>query len=131
MPNFMDEIINIVSSWEGVTAAAHRFGGREFNVGKVEIGHIHRNGMVDIPYTKRIREQLIAEGKTEPHHILPETGWTSFYIRQDEDTQQAIWLFKLSYIHKSLARNRDSADLVNMLDEIGVSEELRKLVVRA
>jgi hypothetical protein len=28
-------------SWPDVTAGRHRFGGRAFRVGKIEIGHLH------------------------------------------------------------------------------------------
>ncbi len=30
-----------VSSWPGVTAHPHRFGGMEYRLGKRELGHIH------------------------------------------------------------------------------------------
>lgn len=30
-----------VTSWQGVSAQSHRFGGREFNLDTREIGHIH------------------------------------------------------------------------------------------
>lgn len=34
--------------------------------------------------------------RAQPHHILPETGWVSFYLRQD-DVEQAIALLHESY----------------------------------
>jgi hypothetical protein len=86
-----------VEAWEGVTSRAHRFGGIEFIFGKRELGHVHGNTLVDIPFPKAIRNELVEAGKVLPHHILPESGWISFYIRKSEDVAQAIELFKLSY----------------------------------
>lgn len=86
-----------VEAWEGVTSRAHRFGGTEFIFGKRELGHIHGNTLVDIPFPKAIKNELVEAGKVLPHHILPESGWISFYIKKDEDVTQAIELFKLSY----------------------------------
>jgi hypothetical protein len=93
-----DRITQEVISWQGIRALPHRFGGTEYRLGeKREIGHIHGDSMVDIPFPVKVREQLVAEGKAELHHILPESGWISFYIRQPEDVARAIDLFKRSY----------------------------------
>lgn len=86
-----------VEAWDGVTSRAHRFGGVEFLIGKRELGHIHGNKLVDIPFPKAIRNELVESGKVLPHHILPESGWISFYIKSEEDITSAIELFKLSY----------------------------------
>ena len=91
-------ITQTVTSWQGIQALPHRFGGTEYRLGqKREIGHIHGDHMVDIPFPVKVREQLVAEGKAEFHHLLPESGWISFYIRQPDDVDRAIVLFKLSY----------------------------------
>jgi Family of unknown function (DUF5519) len=29
-------------------------------------------------YPKKVRDEMVAAGEAEPHHILPETGWVSF-----------------------------------------------------
>jgi hypothetical protein len=93
----LQKINEAVSAWEGVTSRAHRFGGIEFTLGKRELGHVHGNKLVDIPFPKAIRNELVDSGKVLPHHILPESGWISFYIRKEEDVSRAIELFKLSY----------------------------------
>lgn len=90
-------ITKAVTAWEGVTVAPHRFGGVEYAIGTREIGHIHGDHMVDIPFPKKVRDEIIAEGRAQAHHFLPETGWVSFYIRQDKDVEQAITLLNESY----------------------------------
>ena len=86
-----------VGSWPGVTVASHRFGGVEFRVGRRELGHLHGSRLADLPFPVRIREQLIAEGRAEPHHVLPDTGWVSFRIRVSDDAAAAVALFRLNY----------------------------------
>jgi predicted DNA-binding protein (MmcQ/YjbR family) len=90
-------ITEAVISWAGVTSQPHRFGGVEYGIGKREIGHIHGDHLVDIPFPKKVRDEIVAAGRAQPHHILPETGWVSFYIRQEDDVEQAIALLHESY----------------------------------
>jgi hypothetical protein len=86
-----------VSAWEGVTVEPHRFGGTEFKVGRREIGHLHGGRLADLPFPRRVRDQLIAAGKAEPHHILPESGWVSFRIRGQSDVAAVVALLRLNY----------------------------------
>jgi hypothetical protein len=46
----VERIVQQVSSWSGVSQSPHRFGGVEFTLAGREVGHVHRNGMVDIPF---------------------------------------------------------------------------------
>jgi hypothetical protein len=62
--------------------APHRFGGVEFRLGGRELGHIHGDHLVDIPYPKPIRNKVICAGEAEPHHIFPETGWLAYFFLQ-------------------------------------------------
>ena len=86
-----------VTAWNGVTAPQHRFGGIEFRLGKRELGHIHEDSLVDIPFPMSIRSRLIAEGVVQKHHVLPDSGWISFFVRTEEDIEKAIGLFRISY----------------------------------
>jgi predicted DNA-binding protein (MmcQ/YjbR family) len=91
------QITEAATSWTGVTVQPHRFGGVEYMIGRREIGHIHGDHLVDIPFPKKVREEIVAAGRAQPHHILPETGWVSFYLRQESDVEQAIALLRESY----------------------------------
>ena len=97
VPNARTTIESHVLTWEGVTSHSHQFGGTEYRLGKRELGHIHGNSLVDIPFPGTIRNQVIAEGKAEPHHILPESGWISLFLREPRHVETAIELFRLSY----------------------------------
>jgi hypothetical protein len=80
-----------------VTVIPHRFGGVEFRVGRRELGHLHGEGLADLPFPVTVREQLVAEGRARVHHVMPESGWVSYYIRSDADVRGAVELFRLNY----------------------------------
>ena len=101
------QIVEILLSLEGMEAHPHRFGGTEFRIGKREIGHIHGDLLVDIPFPKKVRDEIVAAGEAEPHHILPESGWVSFYLREEGDVERAIDLLKRSYEIALKQKNRN------------------------
>jgi predicted DNA-binding protein (MmcQ/YjbR family) len=86
-----------VVSWEGVTARPHRYGGTEYRLGKREIGHVHGDSLVDIPFPKKVRDELVSAGRAEPHHVLPKSGWVSVYLRASTDVERAMELLRLSF----------------------------------
>lgn len=84
------QIVESLLTWDGIESHPHRFGKRE-------IGHIHGDSLVDIPFPKKVRDEIVAAGEAEPHHILPESGWVSFYLREEGDVGRAIQLLHRSY----------------------------------
>ena len=90
-------IVRQVSAWPGVTVGLNQFGGVELRFGRRELGHLHGNVLVDLPFPLLIREQLVAAGKAEPHHVHPDSGWVSVLIRTDADLERVIELFRLNY----------------------------------
>ena len=93
----LEKISKEILSWPGVTTGQHRFGGTEFRVGKREMGHIHGDKLADLPFPMQIRNQLIESGRALPHHILPESGWVSKWIRSEEDVSKVVELFRMQY----------------------------------
>ncbi len=91
------QIIDTLLTWDGVETHPHRFGSTEFRIGRREIGHIHGDYLVDIPFPKKVRDEIVTAGEAEPHHVRPETGWISFYLREEDDIERAIRLLKRSY----------------------------------
>jgi len=91
-----ERIISVVRRWEEVEIRPHRYGGFEFRLGKRELGHIHGDALVDIPFPKAVRNEIVAAGEAEPHHILPNSGWVSLFLRTAEDVETAIRLLERS-----------------------------------
>ena len=104
MKRASERISEEVLAWPGVTAAPHRFGGVEFRLGRRELGHLHGDRLVDLPFPRRVRDELVAAGRARPHHVLPESGWVSFWIESDDDAEAAIELFRLGYDRATKAR---------------------------
>jgi hypothetical protein len=92
-----DRIGREVLGWPGTEAKAHRFGGVEFRVNGHEIGHLHGSRWADLPFPVRTRKELVAAGKAQLHHVLPQTGWVSYPILGEEDVEGALELFRLNY----------------------------------
>jgi hypothetical protein len=97
-----------VTAWNGVTAHDHRFGGREFRLGRRELGHLHGDRLADLPFPRRIAAMLVETGRARPHRFA-RGGWVSFPIRGDEDVHAAIELFRLSYERARVAAERHAA----------------------
>ena len=97
MHNAKKRITEAVTSWGEITLAPHRFGGTAFMLGKRELGHIHGDSLVDIPFPKPVRDELVSTGQAEPHHILPDSGWISFFLKSEADIDHAIKLMRTSF----------------------------------
>lgn len=103
-PGAAQRITTTVAAWPGVTTRPHRFGGVEFRLGRRELGHLHGDQIADLPFPRRVRDQLIADGHARPHHLLPDSGWITLPIRGPTDVEDAIDLFRLSYERARQAR---------------------------
>jgi hypothetical protein len=95
--SIQQQIVHAVSAWPGVTVGPHRFGGIEFRVGRRELGHLHGSRLADLPFPVRVREELVAAGRAEPHHVLPETGWVSYHMQDTGDVARVVALFRMNY----------------------------------
>lgn len=84
-------------AWEGVEAKPHRFGGRAFYVGRREIGHIHGDRWVDIPFPRNLKQALKEEGKVETHPHAPKSGWSRITLASEHDYRTALNLMRRSY----------------------------------
>ena len=95
--SIQQKIVREVSSWAGVTSGSHRFGGTEFRLGRRELGHLHGSRLADLPFPLAVRRQLVSAGRAEPHHVLPQSGWVSYHIKDANDVEPVIALFRLNY----------------------------------
>lgn len=97
MGEIHERIVREVSSWSGVRTTPHRFGGVEFRVGRVELGHLHGDRLADLPFPRKLRDELVSTGEAAPHHVLPDSGWVSRAVRGPGDVEAVIGLFRRNY----------------------------------
>lgn len=95
--DILERVITVLSGWEGVTHGPHRFGGVEFRVAGREMGHMHGSRLADLPFPMGVRNQLVADGKASPHHVMPNSGWVSFWISAESDLDAVVSLFQMQY----------------------------------
>jgi hypothetical protein len=90
-----------VGSWPGVEMGEHRFGGVEFHIGRREIGHVHAGRLggsfADLPFPRKIRDELIEAGRAREHHALPNSGWLTVPIRTHADLRAVVDIFRMNY----------------------------------
>lgn len=98
---FLNRLEKEVAAWPEVSVRPHCFGGKEFRFRHAEVGHMHENGIVDIPFPRAVHDALLADGLAEKHHWIPNSGWTTFLVRNEEDVKHALWLLRLSYLRYS------------------------------
>ena len=92
-----DRIAAEVGAWEGVVAAPHPRVGTQFRLGRRELGHVHPERAADLPFPRRVRDELIAESRAIEHPFAPGTGWLRKPLATPEDAVAAIELFRLAY----------------------------------
>jgi hypothetical protein len=122
---FEEEILK----WPNVSAHPHRFGGREFRFGKAEIGHVHIGGILDIPFPRSLHDVLLRDGLAEEHRWVPDSGWITARVRDEEELKHGIWLMALSYLRYALKKATDGRALLEKRGtELNLSPEFKSLL---
>lgn len=129
---YVERVVTAVTALPGVETAPHRFGGVEFTLRGRELGHLHTNGYVDINYPRALRDALVNEGWTGPHHLYPDSGWTTFHLTVPANVSRATALVTLSYLWhaRALAKRYDDIevpDIAAELDRLDAPEAVRDL----
>jgi len=91
------EIEREVLGWPGVTTGDTGRGGLQFSYGRVELGHLHGSSFADLPFPKKIRNELIAQGRASVHPPLPDSGWVRRRMDGPDDAEAVIELFRMNY----------------------------------
>lgn len=86
-----------LETWPGITVCRHRFGGRQFDLHGVELGHVHSNGVVDIRLTRAEHDDVLARRLASPHHVVPNSSWVTVYLEQAGQASAISALFTLPF----------------------------------
>ncbi len=104
-----DELLALIErevlSWPGVSKEPGRMEVVVYRFGQRQIGHIHHDGVADLLFPKALHDELISDGRAEPHRGgFPAT--VSYYIREPEDLSGALELFRMNYDRAKAAAQR-------------------------
>ena len=97
MEGAQDRLVREVGSWDGVTTGRGRFGSTRFLVGRRELGHVHGDTILDLPLPRGLQAELLALGRVERHHWVPDSGWSTRRLSTDEYVADAIALLRLQW----------------------------------
>jgi hypothetical protein len=97
-----------VLRWPGVASEPGRFGAVAFRYGKREIGHIHRDGVADLPVTREMREEILSRSRARPHRAGVK-GYISYPLEEQEDVSVVLEILGWNYDRaKDAAERRGS-----------------------
>lgn len=132
----VERVVETASRWPAVSLGPHSYDGVEFLLGDYEVGHVHHGWeSVHVNYPRRMRDALVAEGRTGAHPYFSDSGWTSRRLASPDDVEAALWLLRVSYLYRVLTRREkpegrtvlESVDVASELDDLGVSEAVREV----
>lgn len=92
------QIIDEVTSWQGVEAGPGRRGEFAFKVGRREIGHLHGDTVAHFGFPREIGTELREKGRVGPHPVKPNSSkLAARRIRDESDIRDVIELMRLNY----------------------------------
>ena len=111
-----------IQHWAGIISATHweiwnrnKPNGADFYVGEKELGHIHLDGSVHIPSTKKFAKALINAGLAQKFPYGED--WVQYSISDNKSAAHAIWLFKLHY---DFLNGTDAVNLMQTISDYKV-----------
>jgi hypothetical protein len=84
-----------------VKLGVHRYGGIGFFVRGKEMGHIHGNGLLDCLVGRENRDLLLrASAGVTAHHVFPQSGWISLFVKDRDDVERALELIQIACAYR-------------------------------
>lgn len=92
----IDRVIAVAITWPGVAAASSP-GVTQITFGRGLLARLHADGLVEIPFPRPVGEKLVAVGRAERHHALPDSGWVDVRLAATADVDRVTELLRLAY----------------------------------
>lgn len=126
-------LLDAVLAINGITASARPINTIGFYLAGRELGHVHRNGHIDLHVPLLVHDQLIAEGRAAHHRSQHGTSWISHDLFGAADVREAAWLLQLTM---SIARIGQKGGIPDASDKAAIeglnaSPELVNAVMRS
>ncbi len=105
-----DDLLESTVEIPGVIACARPINTIGFYLKGRELGHVHRNGHIDLHVPHLVHDQLIAEGRAVHHRSQHGTSWISHDLFAASDVTEATWLLRLTGIVARIGQKGALAD---------------------
>lgn len=92
-------ILEEMRGWPGVTEAP-RSSTDDVTLVKVDrdvLARVHDDGRIEIPFPRPVGEKLVASGRAERHHALPDSGWVIVRLEGADPLSGAIEVLRLAH----------------------------------
>jgi hypothetical protein len=128
-----DALLDAIVAIDGITASARPINTIGFYLKGRELGHVHRNGHVDLHVPMLVHDRLITEGRAVHHRSQHGTSWISHDLFAASDVNEAAWLLNLTML---IARIGQKGGIPDKLDQesiegLSASTELVNAVMRS
>ena len=119
--------VDAVTKLEGVEVRPRPIRTVGFYAHGRELGHVHRDGNVDLQLPLAVVERLIENGTASPHRHRDETCWATRQLQHEGDIPAAVELVKLAEVMAGLCQ-RSPAEVAEALTELPLTPELQQTV---
>ena len=139
----VERIVSTVGTWPGVKSASPSGGDTVLSVEGREFGRVGASGVIDVPATRALRNQMLTDGIADRHHAWPRSSWVTYRVRSPADAEGAVRLLRFAYLCRLLALENRAArrgdpgtgtgidvDVDAAFERLGVSRGLADLAGR-
>lgn len=106
----IDDLLDAIVDIPGVVACARPINTIGFYLKGRELGHVHRNGHIDLHVPHGVHDQLITEGRAVHHRSQHGTSWISHDLFAASDVSEATWLLRLTTLVARIGQKGAIAD---------------------
>jgi hypothetical protein len=92
----VDRLIEEARGWPSVSVARLDDHVVQLRVGRGTLGRLHPDGLVEIPFPRVVGDRLVAAGRAERHHALPDSGWVELRLASPDDVESVSELLRLA-----------------------------------
>ena len=102
---FALRVMDEVRRWPGVELRQHpsattegETDGVEFRLHGRQIGHVHGDCDLHLPFTRALKAHVIAEQLAQVAPFAPDSSWALYAPLTVEDAAHTVWLLRLNYV---------------------------------
>jgi hypothetical protein len=90
-------ILEETRTWPGVGIETRADGVIQLVLSRGVLARLHAGGLIEIPYPRPVGEALVAAGRVQRHHALPDSGWVNVRLERADQVEDTLALLRLAY----------------------------------